>query len=544
MPSAVVPSAVLDHSEPPRSPAPPHIRIAIDRGGTFSDCWASRPLSDGTCKEVVKLLSVDPTNYPDAPTEACRRVLEIATCQPLPGGHKVDTTKIDYNRLSTTIATNALLERTGASHAFVVTKGFRDLLRIGNKSRPNIFAFNIRRTAEVLYDNVLEVVERVTLVGCTNDPAFAKGCRQIRRRWKGYQRSQRRDCAAALALLTDLSWVCPFLQGVSGEAVQILKKPDAAWIRSDFQAIYDRDIRCLAICLAHSYTYPTRENLVASLAGEIGFTHISVSSRATSASADAYLSPVLKDYLASFFKGFDDGLANGESQARVVFMTSEGTLVDVQNFSGLKSILSGLAGGAVGYSLKSWDAERKIPIIGFDMGVRHLDRFDRMSTEVRKEVERQGFEEGTIEVECYLNMRYDGSDTSLMTFAHPSNSFDFHAAFLPSYKSEFGFLLDSKSVMVGHVRVRGIGTSHDGLGESVLAEAARLEFAEVDAAKAEKVGASIRAGGDVPVFVLENLATGEVVKGPAAVVDGTQTLNLDPGASAQICLKHVFVEWV
>ncbi|GAA5930773.1 hypothetical protein JCM1841_006413 [Sporobolomyces salmonicolor] len=465
MPSAVVPSAVLDHSEPPRN-----IRIAIDRGGTFSDCWASRPLSDGTCKEVVvKLLSVDPTNYPDAPTEACRRVLEIATCQPLPGGHKVDTTKIDYNRLSTTIATNALLERTGASHAFVVTKGFRDLLRIGNKSRPNIFAFNIRRTAEVLYDN-------------DADKFDADG--KVISDHKG-----------------------EIVQGVSGEAVQILKKPDAAWIRSDFQAIYDRDICCLAICLAHSYTYPTRENLVASLAGEIGFTHIS-------------------DYLASFFKGFDDGLANGESQARVVFMTSEGTLVDVQNFSGLKSILSGLAGGAVGYSLKSWDAERKIPIIGFDMG--HLDRFDRMSTEVRKEVERQGFEEGTIEVECYLNMRYDGSDTSLMTFAHPSNSFDFHAAFLPSYKSEFGFLLDSKSVMVGHVRVRGIGTSHDGLGESVLAEAARLE----------------RAGGDVPVFVLENLATGEVVKGPAAVVDGTQTLNLDPGASAQICLKHVFVEWV
>ncbi|GAA5887260.1 hypothetical protein JCM5296_004579 [Sporobolomyces johnsonii] len=758
MSSLVAPSAVPDHS----------IRIAIDRGGTFSDCWASWPLSDGTYKEVVvKLLSVDPSNYPDAPTEACRRVLEIATGESLPRGRKLDTTKIDYIRLSTTVATNALLERKGASHAFVVTKGFRDLLRIGNQSRPNIFALNIRRP-EVLYENVLEVDERVTLVGYTSDPAFAKNAVKFDADGK---------------VISDHKG--EIVQGVSGEAVQILKKPDAARIRSDLQAIYDRGIRCLAICLAHSYTYPEHENLVASLAGEIGFTHISVSSalspqikmvpRATSASADAYLSPVLKDYLASFFKGFDDGLANGQSHARVEFMTSEGTLVDVQNFSGLKSILSGPAGGVVGYSLTSWDEERKIPIIGFDMGGTSTDvsrfggefektyetttagvsiqtpqldintvaagggscltfrnglfnvgphsagaepgpscyrkggplaitdanlvlgrlfpeyfpkifgktenlpldreasvtsfeqlrkdinaynkelgngkemsldevaygfikvanevmarpirslteargfstgkhilaafggaggqhacelartlgisqilihryssilsaygmalsnrayelqepcateyneetrpgllkRLERMSAEVRKELERQGFEEGRIEVECYLNMRYDGSDTSLMTLAHPSTSFDFHTAFLTSYKSEFGFLLDSKSVMVDDVRVRGIGKSHDGLGESVLAEAARLEFADVDAAKAEKERASMyfeqTGRRDVPVFMLENLATGEVVKGPAAVVDGTQTLILDPGASAKICLKHVFVELV
>jgi 5-oxoprolinase (ATP-hydrolysing) len=51
------------------------IRVSVDRGGTFSDVHASWPLSDGGRKEVVlKLLSVDLQNYPDAPTEGIRRV--------------------------------------------------------------------------------------------------------------------------------------------------------------------------------------------------------------------------------------------------------------------------------------------------------------------------------------------------------------------------------------------------------------------------------------------------------------------------------------
>ena len=51
----------------------------------------------------------------------------------------------DYIRLSTTVATNALLERKGQKHALLITKGFRDLLLIGNQSRPKIFDLNIRR---------------------------------------------------------------------------------------------------------------------------------------------------------------------------------------------------------------------------------------------------------------------------------------------------------------------------------------------------------------------------------------------------------------
>jgi 5-oxoprolinase (ATP-hydrolysing) len=70
--------------------------------------------------------------------------------------------------------------------------------------------------------------------------------------------------------------------------------------------------------------------------------------RGTSSSADAYLSPVLKNYLSSFLAGFEEG-------ARVEFMTSDGSLVDLDSFSGLKSILSGPAGGVVGHAWTSWD---------------------------------------------------------------------------------------------------------------------------------------------------------------------------------------------
>lgn len=99
--------------------------------------------------------------------------------------------------------------------------------------------------------------------------------------------------------------------------------------------------------------------------------------RGISATADAYLTPILREYLDGFFNGFDEGLKRGSGVeggeegkegrggARVEFMSSDGGLVDAKNFSGLKSILSGPAGGVVGYALTSWDEETKTPVIGY-----------------------------------------------------------------------------------------------------------------------------------------------------------------------------------
>ena len=86
--------------------------------------------------------------------------------------------------------------------------------------------------------------------------------------------------------------------------------------------------------------------------------------------------PILRQFSKNiwmvFFKGFDERLkGSGEKtanhsgrQARVEFMGSDGGLLDLDNCSGLKSILSGPAGGVVGYALTSWDESEKIPIIG------------------------------------------------------------------------------------------------------------------------------------------------------------------------------------
>ena len=117
------------------------------------------------------------------------------------------------------MATNALLERKGEKHALVITKGFKDALLIGNQSRPKIFDLNIRR-APPLYSGVLEVDERVTLVGYTSDPNAAEHAVQfddnggISRGYSGPGWEEEDEGNTAT-----------IVKGLSGEAVKIMKVP-------------------------------------------------------------------------------------------------------------------------------------------------------------------------------------------------------------------------------------------------------------------------------------------------------------------------------
>ncbi len=83
-----MPSAML----PPPLATKAGIEIAIDRGGTFTDCIATG--IPGRDDIVVKLLSVDPANYDDAPTEGIRRILEQVSGKKLSRGIPIDTSQI------------------------------------------------------------------------------------------------------------------------------------------------------------------------------------------------------------------------------------------------------------------------------------------------------------------------------------------------------------------------------------------------------------------------------------------------------------------
>src|SRR5690349_16211458 len=127
----------------------------IDRGGTFTDVIGRRP--DGSLV-AHKLLSENPEAYSDAATQGIRDLLGLKKGEAIPAG------KVGAIKMGTTVATNALLERKGERTLLVITKGFRDALKIGYQARPNIFARHIIKP-DMLYERVAEVDERVRADG-------------------------------------------------------------------------------------------------------------------------------------------------------------------------------------------------------------------------------------------------------------------------------------------------------------------------------------------------------------------------------------------
>src|ERR1700726_4712244 len=127
----------------------------IDRGGTFTDVIGRRP--DGALT-THKLLSENPEAYRDAAVHGIRHLLGVASGEP------ISSERIGAVKMGTTVATNALLERKGDRTLLLITKGFRDALRIGYQARPKIFAKHIIKP-DMLYERVVEVDERVRADG-------------------------------------------------------------------------------------------------------------------------------------------------------------------------------------------------------------------------------------------------------------------------------------------------------------------------------------------------------------------------------------------
>uniref|UniRef100_A0A182JFK7 Uncharacterized protein n=1 Tax=Anopheles atroparvus TaxID=41427 RepID=A0A182JFK7_ANOAO len=330
--------------------------FAIDRGGTFTDVLCITP--DGTVR-TLKLLSEDPANYPDAPTEGIRRMLQQETGRALTPDGLIDTGLIGWVRMGTTVATNALLERAGDPVALVVNRGFRDLLQIGNQARPSIFQLNIQKPTN-LYREVIEIDARLV-------PAQDGLCELGEGITGGWRR----------------------LSGAAGAPYLEMVPLDEADLRAKLGQVLASGTRSLAIVLAHSYACPEHEVRVGSIARELGFRHVTLSheampmcrvvARGFTACAEAYLTPHVERYLDGFRAGFRDQLRGAE----VLFMQSDGGLTRMENFRGARAILSGPAGGVVGYAVTGVrdaagccgeDTEEPVlptpppPLIGFDMG--------------------------------------------------------------------------------------------------------------------------------------------------------------------------------
>jgi 5-oxoprolinase (ATP-hydrolysing) len=283
----------------------PRWQFWIDRGGTFTDIVARRP--DGSLT-THKLLSDNPGHYSDAALAGIRHVLGIAP------GAAIPAESIAAVHMGTTVATNALLERTGERTVLFITRGFGDALRIAYQNRPKIFARQIV-LPELLYSKVVEVEERVGAHGGVHTPL------------------------------------------------------DLERTRRDLQAAYDEGYRALAVVLMHGYRYPAHEQQVAAMARAIGYGQVSVShevsplmklvSRGDTTVVDAYLSPILRRYVEQVASELDG--------VRLRFMQSNGGLTDARRFQGKDAILSGPAGGLVG-AVRTAQMAGFGKIIGFDMG--------------------------------------------------------------------------------------------------------------------------------------------------------------------------------
>ena len=288
----------------------------IDRGGTFTDVIGRDPQG---LLHPRKLLSENPEAYADAAIQGIRDLLGMA------GGAPIASDRVGEIKMGTTVATNALLERKGDRVLLLITRGFRDALRIAYQARPDIFAKEII-LPEQLYERVIEIDERVRADGCVERLLDIAACR-----------------------------------------------PAIEQARAD-------GIDAVAIVFMHAWKYPEHEKAVAKVCRKLGFGQVSVShevspliklvGRGDTTVVDAYLSPILSRYVqrvATELGILSPGKERSAETPRLMFMMSSGGLTAADMFQGKDALLSGPAGGVVGMvetaRLAGFDK-----VIGFDMG--------------------------------------------------------------------------------------------------------------------------------------------------------------------------------
>ncbi len=277
-------------------------RFWIDRGGTFTDVIGVSP---GNFLYVDKTPSADG----DGGLAAVRAMLQLPALAKLPASQVAEI------RIGATIATNALLERSGEKTAVCVTRGFADALIIGDQTRPDLFVLHNSRPPR-LWSDVVEIDERMAVNGSVVLPL---------------------DEVAAKNALTKL---------------------------------VAKGVNTVAISLMHGFSYPQHEKKLAKIARAVGMRQIVVSHQAApfikyiprshTAVAEAYLSRPMRNFICDIQKQCEDDI-------RLLFMQSSGALIAGDSLQAVRTILSGPAGGATG-ARKSAKAAGFDRIICFDMG--------------------------------------------------------------------------------------------------------------------------------------------------------------------------------
>jgi len=282
------------------------MRVGVEVGGTFTDLVA---IEDGAV-HIAKVPSV-----PARPDEGARAVLAAAD---------TDLEAVVDLVHGSTVATNAILERKGAPIAFLVTRGFRDLLLLQRHNRSRIY--------DLFYRKPKPIVSRAD----------------------SFEVDERVDGDGSIVTALDPEPVLRHLAAAHAA----------------------RHYRAVAICLLNAYAAPEHEEQLADLVRE-RFPELTVTTstsvtrefreyeRASTTTLAAYVQPVIDQYL----KRFESGLAADGFSGRFSVMQSNGGRMPAAGMAenAITSLFSGPAAGVIG-AVRQAEQSGYRDLITFDMG--------------------------------------------------------------------------------------------------------------------------------------------------------------------------------
>ncbi|XWS63272.1 hypothetical protein CRYUN_Cryun06bG0080900 [Craigia yunnanensis] len=511
------------------------LRFCIDRGGTFTNVYAEIPGHlDG---RILRLLSVDPSYYDDAPIEGIRRILEEYTGEKIPRTVKIPNDKIDWILMGTcygilllslaapflhnrtTVATNALLERKEERIALCVTRGFKDLLQIGDQSRPHIFDLTATKPSN-LYEEVIEVDERIELVleedkgNKENSESFVKGVsgevvfgfdsHDVSRYAGSYEQVLETKIAGAIiqAPQLDINTVAAgggsklkFQFGafrVGPESVGAHPGP-MCYRKGGELAVTNANL-----ILGKSQDSSAKDMTVEEIA--LGFVNVA---------NETMCRPIQKLTEMKGHETRNHALAcfggAGPQHACAIARSLGMTEVLIHRFCGILS--------AYGMGLADVVEEAQEPyaaVYGPESVLEASGREAILLKQVEQKLQKKGIREENIKTKTYLNLRYEGKDTAIMVkrrIAEDGSGCDYADEFVKLSSRRVANILKPQALepASGSPKIEGHYKVFFGNGLH-----------------------------DTPLFKLENLGYGNVMPGPAIIMNGISTVIVEPKCKAII----------